>query len=233
MVIIGKGMIARAISQLDLQGDVVVMASGVSNSNEENEDEFAREVRLLESVLDNLAGRKIVYFSTCSVYQKHQTAYVRHKLRVESLIKMSNVSYVIFRLPQVVGCVSNNTLVSYLVRKIMSGDMIFLQRYARRNLVDVEDVATALKEYLDISKDIHGEVLDIAMPSSIPIRAIANEIGEILGKSVHAEFVETGSNYNIFPHRFLDFYSRSEIVSEPNYWRWVLRKYVPRIAPLC
>ena len=96
-------MIARAFAPVysDNQ-DVVIFASGVSNSSETRQEAFEREKALLSHWARG--GHRLVYFSTCSVADPSQIRkpYVRHKLEMESIVEGTG-SYVIFRLPQIVG----------------------------------------------------------------------------------------------------------------------------------
>ena len=47
--------------------DVLIFASGVSNSLETSPVEFGREQFLLEKILAEHSQKKIIYFSTCSM----------------------------------------------------------------------------------------------------------------------------------------------------------------------
>jgi len=86
-LIIGNGLIASAFnSNLRNNEDVIIFASGVSNSREVRSDEFFRERKLL---VDTLAlGKYIAYFSTCSVDDPEllNTPYVAHKKEMEALV---------------------------------------------------------------------------------------------------------------------------------------------------
>src|SRR5690606_38120158 len=114
--------------------NVIVFASGVSNSRETRRENFMRERTAVLSALN--LHRKLVYFSTCSIDDpsaSHISHYVRHKIEMESLIRKSN-SYLICRLPQVVGKSDNlNTLINYLFHCINTGAHFEVWKNATRN----------------------------------------------------------------------------------------------------
>src|SRR5690606_10434611 len=96
-MIVGNGLIASAFQSSPLKDDpnIVVFASGVSNSRETSKDEFLRERQLLLETINQ--GKLILYFSTCSVYDPSQkdAPYITHKLEMEDLVRQSN-AYRIF-----------------------------------------------------------------------------------------------------------------------------------------
>ena len=86
-MVIGSGLLAKAFHQFADDGNVVVFASGVSNSLEQNKSAFEREKNLLLKYLDGSA--KLVYFSTVSVHDQSltKTPYIIFKNEIENLIK--------------------------------------------------------------------------------------------------------------------------------------------------
>ena len=146
--IIGSGLISKAISRHvnNLNMESVFFASGVSNSLEENLNEFNREEKLLNKTIANNVATMFVYFSTCSVYEKC-TPYTSHKIKMEELIKEKCDSYIIYRLPQVVGIGKNkHTLMNYLHKKIINEEKFDVINGAVRNIIDVDDVARIVIE---------------------------------------------------------------------------------------
>ena len=83
-MIIGNGMLANAVRFYD-KDEVIFFASGVSNSLEKDPSAFEREIRLLHSCIEENPHKKLIYFSTCSVYDpsKAESPYVKHKLNAE------------------------------------------------------------------------------------------------------------------------------------------------------
>ncbi|MEJ2497376.1 MAG: NAD(P)-dependent oxidoreductase, partial [Sulfurovaceae bacterium] len=85
-MIIGNGMLAHEFSDYKDDNDIIIFASGVSNSGETRESEFEREKELLTKTIDNISSEKIIYFSTCAMYDKYfvNNRYTKHKLHMES-----------------------------------------------------------------------------------------------------------------------------------------------------
>jgi hypothetical protein len=51
-MLIGKGMIANIFSSYKNDDNILIFASGVSNSNEKNKQEFLREKNLINTYLE-------------------------------------------------------------------------------------------------------------------------------------------------------------------------------------
>ena len=66
-MIVGRGLIAKAFTNNCLD-DVIIFASGVSNSKALDETLFKKEIDLLNSVIaENNDSKKLVYFSSYSI----------------------------------------------------------------------------------------------------------------------------------------------------------------------
>lgn len=79
-MILGNGDIASAIKD---RKDMTFFACGVSNSQEERESEYSKEISLL---LEQDSNSHIVYFSSLSVLYS-QSRYARHKRYMEKIVK--------------------------------------------------------------------------------------------------------------------------------------------------
>jgi len=145
-MVIGNGLIASTFIN-DYQKDkrFVIFASGVSNSNETNSNEFKKEENLLKKTLEENKNKHIVYFT--SFIDPHKIKYIDHKINMENIIKTSNVFYTILKLPQVIGNGGNiNNLLNYMVHNIKNNNVISIYSNVCRSLIDVEDV----KKIIDI-----------------------------------------------------------------------------------
>jgi len=150
-VIIGKGLLGKAFEKYRSSEDILIFASGVSNSLEQKSGAFLREEVLLKEFLGN-RDALFVYFGTCSVYDpsRNTSAYVQHKLRMEEIIKGSGNSFAIFRLPQIVGhCSNQSTVLNYFYHNIATGKPFDLWGNAIRYLVDIDDVVRFVSFVLD------------------------------------------------------------------------------------
>ncbi|MGV6987523.1 NAD-dependent epimerase/dehydratase family protein [Testudinibacter sp. P80/BLE/0925] len=141
-MIIGRGMLAKAFNSYVSTEDVIIFASGVSNSNEENSSSFTRERELLRHTIRNNPASLIVYFSTCSIYDStlQNSKYVLHKLLMELILQDECDRYLIFRLPQVAGRTKSPTIINFIYNKINNGEEFSVFSKSKRNIIDVDDV---------------------------------------------------------------------------------------------
>lgn len=147
-MIIGKGLLAKTLERNDSE-ELLIFASGVSNSLETNPLEFQREINLLEEKLAENPNKKLIYFSSCSIHDpsKSDSLYVLHKLRIEKLISRTCSSYLIMRVGNAVGKGGNpTTLINYLKNAIENNNKITLYNKAKRILVGVDDIAIFINE---------------------------------------------------------------------------------------
>ena len=109
-MIYGNGLIAKSFKKYHKNSKFIFFASGISNSQEIDKFKYAREIKLLKKVILKKRNNQIfIYFSSCSIFDpsKKNSLYVKHKLKIESIIKTYD-NYYIFRLPNVIGNSSNN-----------------------------------------------------------------------------------------------------------------------------
>jgi len=183
-MIVGGGLLASAFDAhaVDAVG-ATVFASGVSNSNEENRDAFAREERLLRHHLLSSHGA-FVYFSTCSIDDpdRGRGAYAIHKAKMEKLVEERPDS-LILRLPQVVGRTENpNTLTNYIARHILEGLEFTIWKDAIRCLVDVEHVEKVTMHLL--SREEERNITEqIAPPETLSMASLVALMESALGRS--------------------------------------------------
>ena len=136
-MIVGKGLIASLFMQENHE-DILIFASGVSNSSETRAEEFLREKNLLERTIANNPDKLCVYFSTCSIYDssKNNSPYVLHKLKMEEFVKENASKYLILRVSNAVGKGGNpNLLMNYLIRSVENNETINVHTKATRNLI--------------------------------------------------------------------------------------------------
>jgi UDP-2-acetamido-2,6-beta-L-arabino-hexul-4-ose reductase len=102
-MVIGNGSLATVFfDEFNSNDEILIFASGVSDSTENKEENFNREKNLLSETIKNNYEKKIVYFSSIFVGFK-ETKYYSHKLEMENLISTTCKNFLIIRLPQVVG----------------------------------------------------------------------------------------------------------------------------------
>lgn len=224
-------MLAHAFTKSfsDLDG-ICIYAAGVSNSRCTDEREFARErIRLEEALRNDLAADAFVYFGTCSVYDEsvRYTAYVRHKLEMESLVG-SHPRYLIVRLPQVAGRTPNpNTLLNFLYSRIARSERFSLWLGARRNIIDVDDVAAVVRQIV-LNPSARNIFYDVANVISYSLEEIVGSISEIVGKPAIYDAVNAGTAYDIDTSHTSEYVERADVVFGPFYLKQTLSKYYRR-----
>ena len=168
-MIIGNGMIAKGFEKFKYNNEVVVFASGVSNSEETSKAEFFREESILRKVLKGEGGKVFIYFGTCSVYdsQFNQRYYVEHKLKMEKIVQSKHSNYLIFRLPQVLGGNNKKQLIGFLFDKLRNSKLFSLYDI-ERNIIDISDIEKIVSSILK-DKLFVNSIVNIANPENIKV----------------------------------------------------------------
>ena len=221
-MIIGNGLLAKSFANFD-SDDFLIFVSGVSNSLETDPFEFLREETLLRDSLKNNPSLKLIYFSTCSIYDasKKLSLYVLHKLKMEKIIEENAQDYIIYRVGNVIGHGGNrNTLFNFLVNKIKNSESFKLYKNAKRPLIDVNDISL----YFNTDKYRSSKkIVDISYPYQFTLTEIVVEIESFFNiKSLHDE-VEEGDEYDItFAPETIIFF---EDKNPKHYLKEMVRKY--------
>lgn len=232
-MIIGKGLVAKSFQNMFSDSkDILLFASGVSNSGLRNPSEFVRERELL---MESINLKKfLIYFSTCSIYdpQLRTSPYVQHKIRQENIITNSctESGFAIFRLPQLVGVTSNpHTLTNFLYKSIDSESAFDVWKYAKRNLIDTENMALIVFYMINSgNKEFHNNVTNIASPHSVTILHIVNIFENILNKKANVRIIDKGSEYTIDARTTIEVAEKLGLNFDSNYADRILRKYYAR-----
>ncbi len=210
--------------------DTLVMASGVSNSMETDESEFRREVDMVRK-FSSFSG-VFVYFSSCALVDpsSQDNRYYRHKLEIESLIKESSPSYLIVRVPQVIGRTPNlNTLVNSFANSIATQQEIVLWKGATRYLVDVDDVAYFTRQVID-SNNFVNSTLNFGHPRLYSVEEILNEMFEYFGKTTLTKISDRVDTYRLNLDIEMSFNESLEepVLFDAGYLSRKLAKYFPK-----
>lgn len=229
--IFGHGLLANSFSNAAFNRPCLLLASGVSNSGEIRLSEFRREREVVIDAIAQNSNRHTIYLSSCSLYQVKITPYIEHKMEMEELIASLAPSYSIFRLPQAVGAVRNNTLISYFVENILDRQVVAIQKDAKRNLIGVDDVVR-ISELMVNYNHFDNSVINIASKNSAAVIDIFNEISGILGVDAHFDLVDGGECYDIPIDHLYASLNHGDPVFSDGYWRKVLSKYVPVIGAI-
>ena len=227
-MIIGSGLLAHAFAPIYSERiDVCIYAAGVSNSSCTDIQEFEREKKRLTDALHTSGNvDAFVYFSTCSVAdpESQNTPYVLHKLAMERLVEL-HPRYLILRLPQVAGKTPNpHTLLNYLYARVSRSESFRLWSKARRNIIDVDDVAAISRQLLDMNP-IRNVTINIASPTSYAMMDIVQAMEKAVGKRAFYEIVERGSGYPIDINTILPAINSAGVKFGHDYLERVIHKY--------
>lgn len=228
----GDGLLGSAFRRISSEEKCLVIASGVSNSRETRREPFERERALIEGLLEAFRDRHVLYFSTCSILGSTHSDYIQHKLEMEQLIARGATKFSVFRLPQVVGVVSNSTIISEFVRRLGAGSRIPIYARARRSLIDIRDVVRIVEVLLP-KQEVANKVTNVSSAECVSVLDILSCVSNILGIDPMIDFLDGGDAQQIDISVMQRHLCPDDVVLSPGYWREVLRHYVPKIARFC
>jgi len=224
-MVIGNGLIAKAFYDNYANNDeVLIFASGVSNSSNTDSNEFLREKTLLKS---SLSKKKFVYFSTCSIEDPslENTPYILHKLEMEELVKEGANNYLIFRLPHLAGKSDNpSTLLNFFYGKIKNQEFFEVYAKASRNIVDIDDIKS-IAGYIINGNQIKNRTENLAQPIYVNVIEIVNLFENILSKKAFYKLVDKTSIYEVKNALMLEVANKLNIKFNSDYLKKILMKY--------
>lgn len=221
-MIIGRGLLARSFAaDFAHDPDVVVFASGVSNSQEADPTAFERERQMLDEAL--ATGRRLVYFGSCGVVaaDEEMSPYMRHKRAMEARV-LARGDNLVLRLPQVVARTDNpHTLVNFLVARILRDEPFSVWSGAERNLVDIDDVVAIGRHWIRAGGT---GAWAIASATSLPMPQIVRILEQALDRPARYTIVDRASHLPI-DRPLLHVAEALGIDMGPDYAERVLHKY--------
>jgi nucleoside-diphosphate-sugar epimerase len=224
-MIIGNGLVAKAFyDNYANRDDVLIFASGVSNSSNTDPKEFFREKALLESFLSE--RKKIIYFSTYSIEDPSlaDSSYIMHKLKMEGLVKAAN-DYLIFRLPQVAGKTDNpNTLLNFLYHKIKNQEPLEVFSNATRNIIDIDHIEK-IASYIIDKNLIKNNILNICSPQKSFVLDLVKIFEDILHKKANYKLINKGESFDVDVKFSTEVAKKLNIFFHADYLRDVISKY--------
>jgi len=225
-MIVGNGMMAHAFSFYETSPEVLVFASGVSDSRERNEAAFRREEYLLRKHLAANNESIFVYFSTCSIYDPElkTSDYINHKLKMEEIVRSEAARHLIFRLPQAVGKTKSPTLVNYLFNMVRSGQRFEVWTKAYRYLIDCED-AFKICSYIIERRMFMNSTVNVAPPVKIIAPKIVEIVEQVLNRKGNYVLVDKGCEYDIDLQRIMPIIKDIGLEFDEQYPERVIRKY--------
>lgn len=197
-MVIGNGLLAKTFSSFEKNDEVLIFASGVSNSLEEHNSEFEREFLMLKDAYSKNPDCTLVYFSTLSILDNEviNRKYVQHKLAMESYIQNNSSNYLILRISNAVG-LSNNpyTIMNFLVNAVKNNKPITIWEFAERNLIAVDDVKFIVAELL--KKGERNKIVNVATNYNIPVIKILQVVEAYFNKKAIVKLLPLGNKLAI------------------------------------
>ena len=213
-------MLANAMSIYKNDEDILIFASGISNSLETKQSEFDREFELLKTHAKT--DKKFIYFSTISIFDPSliESQYIIHKRKIENYIRENCKSFIVFRLPIVVANSDNeNTFFNYFKNKIKTRKYLEVKNNAYRYLIDIDDIVSEIPIFI---KKFNNKVINIAFNNREKVYKIIKNMEKILKSEAEKKIVyeKISSNY------LVDNYLFAKEKSYDNYNDTILKKYL-------
>ncbi|CAO6125586.1 hypothetical protein MCEMIHM21_00410 [Candidatus Pelagibacterales bacterium] len=233
-MIIGSGFIAQNFKKkiiLIKKYRIAIYASGVSNSKSINKNNFLRERRKIISYKNKINSMVFIYVSTCSIFDpsRKNTAYVKHKLNMENVVKKNFNKFVIVRFPEVVGFNTNkNNLINFFYQKIINNNKFTLWMNSKRNIIDIDDAVKLCLNYIKKIKDYKKIKLEINIANTmyVSVVSIVNIIQKLtLKKAIYNKIAFGNLHWKIKPLVSKRIIQMSSVIFNKYYLEKVLRKY--------
>jgi len=228
-MIIGNGLIAKSFSTYLTDENIIIFASGVSDSTHTHGEAFRRENELLEHAIKESNGKRLVYFSTCSVYDQSMknSAYTAHKIRMEQLIQDRQECHTIFRLSNVVGNTSNtNTVINYFIQHIVNAVQFNVWKKAFRNIIDVDDMYLICNDLLQ-NGNTKNTIVNIANPRNYAVPFIVQTIEDHFKLEGRFTLTDKGGEPEIDISAIVPVIKKLNIDFGEDYLPRLLQKYFP------
>lgn len=231
-MIVGSGLLAQAFARYQSDDDTLIFASGVSDSLESKTAEYERETTLLKHYRQSHPEAQLVYFSTCSVVDpdRQDSAYVQHKIKMESALAQWAQPYLCLRLPAVLGPGGNNSTLPYQLRqKIQGGKTLRVWSKAWRYLMDVDDIV-AMASLLIAQPERTVHTYDLAL-RSYPVSQIITMLEDLLATTAVVTYEDRGGRYDLDLQVARELAGRAGINYDEGYLYRVLEKYFSPPGP--
>jgi nucleoside-diphosphate-sugar epimerase len=227
-MIIGNGFMANGFQNMD-RDDIIIFASGVSNSKSIDKEQFQQEEFILKKTLsENICNRTVVYFSTYSIDDPGVAGnqYVTHKKAMETLVRLSGNPHLIIRTSNVVGKSDNPfTITNYLYNKIVTGEQFDLWINAIRNLLDIEHLYKMVEQLF--KEGVTNETVYLVCPVDYSILTITKIMCSITRNEACYREIEKGSYFTYDKSLSTRLFMQLKIPTE-NYLETLLKRYYPQ-----
>ena len=228
--IIGNGFLAKKFKKYNYffkKKNYFIYLAGVSNSGENNLNNFKKDYNRINSFIKNLKESKLIYISSCSIFDpnRNKSLYIRNKIKIEKLIKKRCKNFIIIRLPEIVGKSKNkNTLTNFFYSKIKKKEKFILFANAKRNLLDVDDAIKLILFFL--KTNTKKKILNIANLKFVtPLALIKILESRLKKKAKYKLFFSKYKKWNINNDINIFFLKKAGVIIKKNYFKQILKKY--------
>ena len=192
-MLVGSGLIASAFLDYKDNDDVIVIASGISNSKETDYKKYQREINMIGEFIGTKS--KVIYFSTISVFDESlDSLYVNH---IEKMISSNFDNYLIFRLPIVIGKTgNNNTFINNIKGKIISDEIIYINNMSSIYIIDIDEIRRLLP---DLINNKNNEIINVVFDNKEFVFDVIQKIEILLGKEANKKIINNGFDFTIDP----------------------------------
>jgi nucleoside-diphosphate-sugar epimerase len=226
-MVIGNGMIAKEFESYRDIGEIIIFASGVSDSGNTDAAAFERELNLIIETIKNNKDKLFVYFSTCSIYDLSmlQSPYVRHKIKMENFIMEHCPQFIIFRITNPIGYTKNtHTVVNYFIKNIFEKHEFEVWENASRNIIDLDDMYLVCNAILQ-QKMFTNSIVNVANPKNYPVLYIIHCIEKHFDIKGNYSVVNKGGGPVIDTGTVDSLYAAFNIHFNEDYLPKLLQKY--------
>ena len=229
--IIGSGFIGshfRKINNFLKNEEVILYSKGISNSRVKSQTQLKKELKLIKQFYKRYHYKRIIYISTACITDKNRnkSLYVKNKFKIENYIKKNFNSFLILRLPEVIGKSKNkNTLINFFYYKIKNRQKLILYKNIKRNIIDIEDVVKISKEIIKVNRKKNIIITLCNKYSTSPAFLVS-----IFEKKLRIKSKYSLKNYNkkrwLLNYKLISKYVRKANVNfEKNYLLKKIKKY--------
>ena len=224
-MVIGNGMIAnRFMNRYRDDSNVIIFASGVSNSSEKFEDQYIREKVLIEKYLNEYSDKKFVYFSSFIHLSGMKSRYLDHKREIETLLQKLSNNYLVIRLPQIFGHGGNkNNIINYFDNCIKCDIPINVQIDTVRSIIDIDDVFNIVTKCIDCE---YNKLLNLSYVEQIYVDNIVKFLYHINNKTVKIIYQPKGYSITTQNSPIINDIIKELEIETSSYTHKVLIKYI-------
>lgn len=226
-MVTGHGMIATHFQSYQANNSFLIFASGVSNSRNGEAAAFEREAALLQAMISAHPDKRLVYFSTCSIYDpaEKNSLYVLHKIELEKYIIAHAPKYLILRVSNLAGKSSNpHTVLNFFFHHIKNKIPFQAWMQATRNLIAISDLYRVTDHILQKGL-FQNQVINVANPVSYTVPEIIEAFERQLQTHASYEPIQKGQPFNPDITSVLPLYQTLQLDFNEKYLDNLIKKY--------